>query len=87
MLTEPVVKKHKSNYSIIYMGKEIETGDGTSLSTVVYSGAAVKGKFTNRKINDGTTGDEAPLAAAGGAFALGVAGLAAVLAQKKKRRA
>ena len=86
MLTEPVVKKHKSNYSIIYMGKEIETGDGTSLSTVVYSGAAVKGKFTNRKINDGTTGDEAPLAAAGGAFAVGLAGLAAVLAQKKKRR-
>ena len=87
MLTEPVVKKHKSNYAIIYQGKEIETGDGTSLSTVVYSGAAVKGKFTNKYIPDETTGDEAPLAAAGGALAVGLAGLAAVLAQKKKRRA
>ena len=31
------------------------------------------------------TGDEAPLAAAGGAFAVGLAGLAAVIASKKRR--
>ena len=42
--------------------------------------------FIMRDPKDASTGDEAPLAAAGGAFAVGLAGLAAVLAQKKKRR-
>jgi pilin isopeptide linkage protein len=36
--------------------------------------------------SDSKTGDNAPIAAAGGAFAVGLAGLAAVLASKKKRR-
>ena len=43
--------------------------------------------FIMRDPKDASTGDEAPLAAAGGAFAVGLAGLAAVLAQRKKRRA
>ena len=88
MLTEPEVKNHKSSYSITYNGGEIETGSGTSASTEVFTDAAVKVQFINQ-INptEDNTGDEAPLAAAGGAFAAGLAGLAAVLAQKKKRRA
>ena len=41
--------------------------------------------MTDPKIPDTKTGDEAPLAAAGGALAIGLAGLTAVLASKKRR--
>lgn len=63
-----------------------EDGEFSSTYDHIYddNGNAI---FIMRDPKDARTGDEAPLAAAGGAFALGVAGLAAVLAQKKKRRA
>ena len=84
MLEEPAIARYSASYEITSGGNVLESGNGTACSTDVFEGAATEVTFKNYYHHE-TTGDNAPIAAAGGAFAVGLAGLAAVLARKKKR--
>lgn len=86
MLEEPEVNRYSASYQIVYNNKELESGSSRAFSTDVYENGVIEGRLINRYNPPANkTGDDAPLAAAGGALAVGLAGLAAVLARKKRR--
>lgn len=86
MLEEPEVDRYSASYQIVYNNKELESGSNRAFSTGVYENGVIEGRLTNRYNPPANkTGDDAPLAAAGGALAVGLAGLAAVLTRKKRK--